>query len=183
VPGTGTVAPVNQGNAEIVVRRSARRKRSISATRQGDQIVIAIPGHFTKAQEQEWVAKMTARLRAAEKRRRPSDADLVNRAAELSGAYLGGKAKPSNIRWATNQNTRWGSATLPDGAIRISNRLQGMPKWVVDYVILHELAHLLQPGHGPRFWALLADYPQLERAKGFLEGVAYRDHSDEAGKI
>jgi predicted metal-dependent hydrolase len=45
-----------------------------------------------------------------------------------------------------------------------------MPEYVVDYVLLHELAHLLVPGHGPKFWAELADYDKLERARGFLEG-------------
>jgi hypothetical protein len=59
-----------------------------------------------------------------------------------------------------------------DGTIRISARLRGMPSWVLDYVLLHELAHLLQPRHGPQFWALLQGYPRTERARGFLEGVA-----------
>jgi hypothetical protein len=35
------------------------------------------------------------------------------------------------------------------------------------------LAHLIEPGHGPRFWALLGDYPKLERARGYLDGVAH----------
>ena len=47
-----------------------------------------------------------------------------------------------------------------------------MPGWVVDYVLLHELAHLVQPGHGPQFWALLEGYPRLERARGYLQGVS-----------
>jgi hypothetical protein len=47
-----------------------------------------------------------------------------------------------------------------------------MPGWVVDYVLLHELAHLVVAGHGPQFWKLLETYPRTERARGFLEGVA-----------
>jgi predicted metal-dependent hydrolase len=47
-----------------------------------------------------------------------------------------------------------------------------MPGYVVDYVLLHELAHLLVPDHGPDFWALLEAYPRTERARGYLEGVA-----------
>jgi hypothetical protein len=72
----------------------------------------------------------------------------------------------------TNQNSRWGSCTPADGSIRISTRVKGMPGYVLDYVILHELAHLLAPGHGPEFWSLLNGYPRLERARGYLEGVA-----------
>jgi predicted metal-dependent hydrolase len=50
-----------------------------------------------------------------------------------------------------------------------------MPGWVVDYVLLHELAHLVEASHGPEFWALLAPYPDLARARAFLDGVAWAD--------
>ena len=76
------------------------------------------------------------------------------------------------MRWAGNQRLRWGSTTPADGTIRISTRVRGMPGWVLDYVLLHELAHLIEPGHGPAFWALLEAYPRTERARGYLEGVA-----------
>lgn len=94
------------------------------------------------------------------------------RARELSTRYLDGRAEPASVRWVGNQNTRWGSCTPVDATIRLSTRLRGMPTYVVDYVLLHELAHLLVPGHGPRFWTLLAAYPRTERARGYLEGVA-----------
>ena len=90
----------------------------------------------------------------------------------LSERYLDGQAEPSSVVWSARQNSRWGSCTPADGTIRLSTRLQGMPDWVVDYVLVHELAHLLQPGHDPAFWALVGRYPRTERARGFLEGVA-----------
>jgi predicted metal-dependent hydrolase len=71
-----------------------------------------------------------------------------------------------------NQGSRWGSCTPVDRTIRLSSRLQGMPSWVVDYVLVHELAHLLVPGHGPDFWALVEQFPRTERARGYLEGVS-----------
>ena len=76
------------------------------------------------------------------------------------------------MRWVTNQNSRWGSCTPADGSIRLSHRLQAMPPWVVDYVLVHELAHLAEPSHDAEFWRLVDDYPRAERAKGYLEGVA-----------
>lgn len=100
------------------------------------------------------------------------DADLVRRAERLSADYLGARARPTSVRWVANQHRRWGSATPADGSIRLSHRLQGMPEWVLDYVLLHELAHLLQPGHGPQFWALLDGYPHRDRARGYLEGFS-----------
>jgi predicted metal-dependent hydrolase len=157
----------------VEVRRSRRRTATVSAYRDGERTIVAIPARFSRDQEKEWVAKMLARLEDKERRRRPSDDELMARAFELSAKYLEGKARPTSVRWSSNQGRRWGSCTLVDGSIRISTRVQGMPAWVLDYVLLHELAHLLHAGHGPGFWKLLEDYPRTERAKGFLEGVAF----------
>jgi predicted metal-dependent hydrolase len=159
-------------STEVEVRRSRRRRRTVSAYREGGRTIVLIPARFTKAEEREWVATMVERLDRGDRRRRPSDAQLRRRAEELSARYLGGLARPSSIRWVTNQRSRWGSCTPADGTIRISDRVKGMPPYVLDYVVLHELAHLLAPGHGSEFWSLLEGYPRLERARGYLEGVA-----------
>ena len=156
----------------VVVRRSARRKRSVTAFREGGRTVVVIPDTMSERDEAEWVARMVDRVEA---RRRPraSDADLAARAAELSRRYLGGRAVPASVRWVTNQNTRWGSCTPLDGTIRISHHVQEMPEWVLDSVLVHELAHLIERGHGPRFQALVASYPHTDRARGFLEGAVH----------
>ena len=133
---------------------------------------MLIPARFSAKEERAWVDAMMRKLAAGDRRRRPSDVQLLERAADLSRRYLGGLAKPVSIAWVTNQSTRWGSCTPAEGTIRISARVKGMPPWVLDYVILHELTHLLQPGHGRAFWSLLESYPRTERARGYLEGVA-----------
>lgn len=167
---------------EVEVRRSRRRTRTVTAFREGGRLVVAIPARFTRAQEREWVRRMVARVESAERRRRPSDERLAARAAELSRRYLGGQARPVSVAWSSRQGKRWGSCTAAEGTIRISTRMAGMPPWVLDYVLLHELAHLLCAGHGPEFWALLGGYPRTERARGFLEGVAHAwDRPAEAG--
>ncbi len=157
---------------EIEVRRSRQRRRTVSAYREGGRTIVLIPARFSADEERKWVDAMILRLAAGDKRRRPSDEQLLVRAADLSRRFLGGLAKPVSITWVTNQNSRWGSCTPADGTIRISARVKGMPSWVLDYVILHELTHLLQPGHGGEFWSLLESYPRTERARGYLEGVA-----------
>ncbi len=159
--------------ASVEVRRSRRRSRTVTAFREHGRVVVAIPDRFSRAQEAEWVERMVRRVVASEHRRRPSDADLARRAARLSARYLDGVARPTSVRWSSSQDRRWGSCTPADGTIRISTRLRGMPAWVVDYVLVHELVHLLEPGHGPRFWELVAQYPRAERARGFLAGVAH----------
>jgi predicted metal-dependent hydrolase len=155
---------------QVEVRRSKRRRRTVSAYRDGDRVVVMIPASLSRKEEAEWVETMLARLERSEKRRKPSDADLHRRATELSDKYLGGLAIPETVRWVDNQRSRWGSCTPGDRTIRLSTRLQGMPGWVIDYVLVHELAHLLEPGHDASFWAWVDRYPQAERAKGYLIG-------------
>ncbi|MGH2805964.1 MAG: M48 metallopeptidase family protein, partial [Actinomycetota bacterium] len=84
-----------------------------------------------------------------------------------SNAYLGG-VRFSDIAWVTNQRSRWGSCSFDDRSIRLSLELSDYPNWVRDYVIVHELAHLIVPDHSPAFWELVDRYPMTERARGFL---------------
>lgn len=171
---------VTAGGAPVEVRRSARRTRTVAAFWENGTAVVAIPARFTAAQESEWVLRMLAKLqrqgerRSAAGRKRPaSDAALAAHAKVLSEQYLGGRAVPASVRWVSNQNSRWGSATPADGTIRLSDKLQPMPQWVIDYVLLHELAHLLVAAHNSAFWKLLEAYPETQRAKAFLEGVSF----------
>lgn len=160
-----------RGSPSVEVRRSRRRRRTVSAYQEAGRIVVLIPATFTSAQEQEWVRKMVARLQRRRAGRR-SDTDLTERAARLSQRYLDGRARPTAVSWVDNQTTRWGSCTPTDGTIRLSTRLCPMPDWVADYVLLHELAHLVEPSHSAAFWALLQPYPHTERARGYLEGYS-----------
>ncbi|MFJ5045135.1 M48 family metallopeptidase [Streptomyces sp. NPDC088719] len=159
----------------VEVRRSTRRRKSVSAYREGDRTIVLIPARMSEAEERRWVGVMLDKLAAQENKRVLGDTGLVERAGRLSAQYFGGRARPVSVRWVTNQNTRWGSCTPVEGSIRLSHRLQGMPEYVIDYVLLHELAHLLVPGHGPGFWRLLEAYPRTERARGYLEGVVAAD--------
>jgi predicted metal-dependent hydrolase len=163
----------------VEVRRSRRRRRTVSAYRDDDgRVIVLIPARMTRAQEREWVETMVARLTRSEQRRAPSDAALAKRAAQLSGKYLEGLSRPASVRWVDNQQHRWGSCTPADKAIRLSSRLQGMPGWVVDYVLMHELAHLLENGHTDAFWRMVDRFPKAERARGYLEGVAHAARLD-----
>ena len=166
---------MDPGQATTVqVRRSARRRRTVAAYRDGDTVVVLIPARFSAVEEREWVKKMLARLDARDQRsRRPrGDAELEARARQLSRDYLDLTLRPVSVRWVSNQRGRWGSCTPSEGTIRLSSRLRGMPDWVIDYVLVHELVHLRIPGHGPDFWEMVERYPRAQRARGYLEGVA-----------
>ena len=168
--GRAPTPPPPASEPEVEVRRSARRRRTVSAHRDGDRIVVLVPAAMSRAEERRWVREMVARVRRAEQRSQLSDDDLAERAGLLSDRWLGGLAVPDSVRWVDNQHARWGSCTPGDRSIRLSSRLRGMPAWVVDYVLVHELAHLLEPGHDERFWAWVDVYPQAEKAKGYLLG-------------
>lgn len=159
----------------VEVRRSQRRRRTVSAYRDGERVVVLIPAQFSRAEEREWVDRMLERLASRDQRVRRGDADLQARATRLASRYLyeyPGAARPASVRWVNNQNGRWGSCTPADRTIRLSHRVQDMPDWVLDYVLLHELAHLVVPSHNSAFWGLVSRYPRAERARGFLEGVS-----------
>ncbi|GAB7043773.1 M48 family metallopeptidase [Catenuloplanes niger JCM 9533] len=157
------------------MRRSQRRRRTVSAYRDGERVVVLIPDQFSRAEETEWVDRMLARLAAREERLLRTDAELLARARRLIARYLDDHRDhvlPDSVRWVTNQNGRWGSCTPADRTIRISHRIQEMPEWVIDYVLLHELVHLVVPSHNARFWDLVGRYPRTERARGYLEGIS-----------
>ncbi len=144
----------------------------MSAYRDGDTTVVLVPASFSHAEEQQWVGRMLRKLEAKQGRRHSGDEELLERAVELARRYLDGTELPESVRWVDNQNARWGSCTPENRTIRISRRLEDMPAWVVDYVLVHELAHLRIPTHGREFWDLVARYPKAERARGYLEGFS-----------
>jgi len=148
---------------KVEVVRSARRRKTVQARQVDGVLRVSIPATMTKVEEQRWVTEMVRRI---ERRQATDEVDLEHRARELAARYR--LPKPAGIRWVTNQEWRWGSCTPSEGTIRISSRLVGEPAWVLDYVIVHELAHLAVPGHGRPFWQLVQRYPKTERARGFL---------------
>jgi predicted metal-dependent hydrolase len=160
----------------VEVRRSARRRRTVTAYRERDAIVVLIPQSMSRADERRFVDDLVRKVLARESRvsapRR--DQELTERAGTLVDRDLApaleGFPEPRSVNWVTNQQQRWGSCTPSTRTIRLSNRLQVMPLWVVDYVMVHELVHLVELTHSARFWSLVGRYPAAEKAQGYLEG-------------
>lgn len=149
---------------EVEVRRSQRRRKTVQARMIDGVLQIAIPDHLSVEEEQHWVEVMEAKFR----RTATTEAiDLRTRASDLARQY--GLTGPTDIVWSERQKTLWGSCTPATGRVRIATRASGYPDWVVDYVIVHELAHLEVPDHSPAFWELVNRYPEAARARGYLE--------------
>lgn len=168
------------GVQRIAVRRSARRTRTISARREGDRILVLAPSRRS-GEEERLIRRVVERVLVRERNGRGAGPDLgqagasalADRAERLIGEHFPGLEPPASITWVTNQSTRWGSASVRARTIRLSHVLAGMPEWVVDSVIVHELAHLIEPSHSARFWALCRRYPRTDEARAYLAGVEH----------
>ena len=157
----------------VDVVRSPKRRKTVEARLVDGRIRLMIPARMTRSEEQHWVTTMRRRLGSNPA---PEAIDLETRARTLARRHQ--LPEPTSIRWVTNQARRWGSCTPTDRSIRISTRLAGYPPWVLDAVIVHELAHLVVPDHSPTFHALVARYPRTERAIGFLIAKGMGEHDE-----
>jgi predicted metal-dependent hydrolase len=158
---------------EIRVIASRQRRRTVSARLVDGVIEVRVPAWMPAEERRRWVERMRERL-TRQRRRAPADIDLDRRAQVLNRRHFGGSLRWSSVGWA-EQRRRWGSCATLSGAIRISSRASRLPDWVLDYLLVHELAHLVEPNHGPRFWDLVNRYPLTERARGYLMAL---DHTE-----
>ena len=163
---------------EVQLVRSKRRKKTVAARLVGNTLKVMVPAGMTAEEEQTWVERMRDRLtrdRALDQA--AAGGELERRARQLAERYFDDRLGGFSIRYVTNQNNRFGSCTPATRTIRLSHRLAEMPTWVLDYVIVHELAHLIEANHSKRFWRLVNRYPRTERARGFLiaKGLEHPD--------
>ena len=163
-----TLPGISEG--EIIVIRSTRRKKNISAYRQGGRIVVSIPARMSKADERAMVPEMVAKIRAQEAAATMSEERLSSRVDELLTELAPEiSLRPSSVNWR-GMRERWGSCTSTDRTIRISDRLKGAPDYVLDYVLFHEAIHLQYFDHGAEFKAFLSRFPLEAQAEAYLSG-------------
>ena len=156
---------------DIEIVRSRKRKKTVQAREVNGKIYVYLPAGMSREEEKKYVDELVKKMERRKRRRElNSDESLSRRAQELNEKYFGGKLE-FDIKYVTNQSRRFGSCTPQDKKIRISDRLVDMPSWVRDYVIVHELAHLIQPDHSKKFWELVNRYKYTERARGYLMAV------------
>lgn len=170
-----TTQPPSLFHPDVEVRVSKRRKKTAGAHWEGDRMVIVVPTHLKGAARDEMVETLSRRLLRHRPLLHASDDELAQRARALGQRYLEG-VEAASIRWATNQNTRWGSCTIVTKEIRISHRLKVVPGWVLDAVIVHELAHLIEHNHNARFRQLENRFPRRAEADIFLEAYGLGLH-------
>jgi hypothetical protein len=148
---------------EIELVRGTRRRKHVEASLVGDRLRVSFPKWMSLADAQEAAEELAERMR---RRIDPARIDVASRARRLAREY--GLPRPKKVQWSSHQTQLWGSCTPADSAIRVSDRLAAYPSWVLDYVLVHELAHLLVEHHGPAHDDLVNRFPLAERARGFL---------------
>ena len=161
--GGAEEAPAPRSLPPVRVIRSSKRSKTVSARMSDGVLVVRVPAWTTKDEEQALVNKVLARF---EEKWRCGHLPLEPRARELAARF--GLPEPRSIEWSSRQRLRWGSCSTGSGDIRISSRLAEAPPWVLDHVIIHELAHLVVAEHSPEFQALVNRNPYAERAEGYL---------------
>jgi hypothetical protein len=153
----------------LEIRTSARRRKTATAWWHGATLVVALPAHVSGTERDELIGWLVERS----KHRRPgtsvSDPELTARAAALAVHYDLG-VEPASVRFVSNQRRRWGSCSPATSTIRVSDRLRHVPGWVLDAVLVHELAHLCHPDHSQEFSALADRHPRQRDASIFLDG-------------
>jgi predicted metal-dependent hydrolase len=165
---------------KVEIRHSTRRRKTAAARWEGDRVVVLAPNWLRGAELDEMVNHLVGRILKQRPHLHASDQFLMDRAVELADRYLDG-VRPASIRWSSRQQMRWGSCTTTTREIRIAERLRPVPSWVLDSVIVHELAHLLVYEHSHEFRQLEARYPRLHDANIFLAGYTMGLRMDAAG--
>ena len=156
---------------ETRIIRSKRRRKTIEAREVGGILEVLAPAGMSDKELDPHILKLKARIERRKITSQLDDETLAKRAQVLNQRYFDGVLRWRSIRWVTNQNNRHGSCTPWKGNIRISHRIADMPRFVQDYVIIHELAHLAKPNHSKEFWDLVNRYSKTERARGYLMAV------------
>jgi predicted metal-dependent hydrolase len=161
------------GRTPIRVVASPRRRRTVSARLVDGVIELRVPAWMPPTEREKWAERMRQRIERQVHRAGPTDEGLEQRARALNRRHFDGRLRWSSVAYA-EQRSRWGSCSPASGVIRVSSRAAALPGWVLDYLLVHELAHLEVAGHGPRFWDLVARYPLTERARGYLMALDHR---------
>lgn len=168
--------------AEYKIIRSQRRTMSLEVKRNGE-IIVRAPFHVSEQVAAQFVSEHQKWIQGAQKRQEarqqahpePTPAEqaaLIERArtelprkvaeyAERMALY------PTGLK-ITSARTRFGSCSGKN-SLCFSWRLMDYPEAAIDYVVVHELAHIAHKNHGPKFWALVEQYmPDYKACRAML---------------
>ncbi len=165
------VEPPRFDRPEVEIRSSTRRTKTGSAHWSGSRIIVQIPARLRGRERTVFVDELVQRLVTHRPQNAAGDASLEERCRVLAELYTDAVV-PNSVRWVSNQRARWASCSPATREIRVSSRLRQCPEWVIDAVLVHELAHLHEVDHSPAFYEIAERHPRQRDATVFLEGYA-----------
>lgn len=166
---------------EVKIIRSPDRKKTVQAKMVGDTLVVYLPLGMHREEERKLIEDMKQKLEKRKLNKHINKDDyLKKRFDEFNNKYFQGRLKVNSIEFVTNQERKNGSCTPANCTIRLSHKLLDMPKWVLDYVIMHEMAHLVHPDHSKAFWGKVGEFKYTERARGFLIAKGMEEEETES---
>ena len=165
------IQPPQFDRPEVEIRATSKRKKTGTAHWAGSRIVVQIPVSLRGKDRAHFVDELVTRLLTQRPQIAAGDVALEERALVLAELY-NDCILPSAVRWVSNQKSRWASCSPDTREIRVSSRLAQCPEWVIDCVLVHELAHLQEADHGPEFYEIANRHPRQEECSLFLEGYA-----------
>jgi hypothetical protein len=168
---TVLIEPPRFDRPEVEIRASSRRKKTGTAHWSGSRIVVQIPARLRGRERMAFVDDLVVRLLTQRPQSSAGDATLEDRAMVLAELYNDGVV-PKSVRWVNNQQARWASCSPASREIRVSSRLRQCPEWVIDAVLVHELAHLQEADHSAQFYVIADRHPRQGDSALFLEGYA-----------
>jgi predicted metal-dependent hydrolase len=166
-----TVIPPSFDRPEIEVRTSARRKKTGAAHWSGDNIVVVLPERVRGKERQRLIDELVNQLLNQRPHAVSGDAALEERAVVLADLYVDG-VRPARVTWSAAQTRVWATCAPATREIRLSTSLRPCPEWVVDAVLVHELAHLIEADHTAAFWDIARRHPRQDESETFLAGYA-----------
>ncbi len=150
---------------EMKIIRSDNRRKTISARLVENTMFVYAPGNISDAELKKIIDKLKRRLHKRKiKNELNKTQGLAIAADRLNKEYFNNKLEIISITYSVNQDKIFGSCNYRTKEIRISHQLVQMPYWVRDYVIIHEMAHLIEPNHSNAFWDIVYRYRLTERA-------------------
>lgn len=167
--------PAAGGLPALELQRSSRRRRSATGFVRDGVIVVQLPAGLPAVEEDRLIRQLVDRVSGRARAVTAGGDEALRRRAEgLADRFVDG-VRARSVAWSSRMKRRWGSCTPGDGTIRISDELAAFPDYVLDYVLVHELAHLHVPDHSPAFHAIVERFPDADRARGFLDGVRFAE--------
>lgn len=161
----------------VILKRDYRKTLSITITQKGE-LLIKAPLSVSEGkierflnQKRFWIYKQTKRQLEMQEKRVVRSEEEIKKGMEQARKVLTGKteyyAQLLGVEYKKirigNQKTRWGSCSSR-GTISYNWHLVLMPERILDYVVVHELCHVIEMNHSPRFWSkvetILPDYKE-----------------------